>query len=406
MKQNINKNGNAGAAENTRKNSFLTMFVCIFLAIVLVFGIVVGAIVMLRDSRACAKYDGVMVDEGVTVYLASRYKTLYLQSLTSSGVNAMDSPVFWAKDAGDGKTYGELFNEGLKEYVASVIVGNHIFESYSSYTAEDAMVVARTIEEILELKAGGSVAEFNRLTERFGFEYTDFELATEMMYKAQKAQSLVYGADGTNLKNFPEQCEEYLGKYVHVSLLFLRDSTKLVKDDNGIVDEVPLTDDEKATRRETARILREAIEARRTESADEGWITPEMFELYLKSSDGDSEMYSKGYYFRIGASATAEFASEYPEIVEAALSLEMGEYAEADCNIGTCFIYRYEPKEGAYSDSNNLFFSDFYVDASDYFYTETLRELSVLVEFTELYYAIDTVAVPKNYEFYVKSWKK
>jgi hypothetical protein len=117
-------------------------------------------------------------------------------------------------------------------------------------------------------------------------------------------------------------------------------------------------------------------------------------------------MYEKGYYFRAESETTAEFAGEFPEIVERALTMKKSEYAEVECSIGTCFIYRYEPKKGAYTDKDNLFFSDFYSDASDYLYRESLRELSVLVEFRDAYFALDTLSIPKNYEFYVKVWKK
>ena len=388
-----------------QKNRFLTIFICISLAIVLVFGGVFGTMVFLRDARAVVKYDGVIADEGAVIYLASRYKTMYLSSLVASGVEAYDSPLFWQKNSGDGKTYGELYNEGLKEYIASVIIANHIYDSYTSYSSEDKRRVAESVAEILNLKAEGSVAKFNELTEKFGFDFSDFEEASQLLYKAQMAQSVVYGADGSNLSSFPEECEKFLGEYSHVSLLFLREHTKIVKDENGVMEEVALTSEEKARRKEIATTLRNAIKAREEESSD-GWITPEMFELFLKESDGDKEMYEKGYYFRAESETTAEFAGEFPEIVERALTMKKGEYAEVECSIGTCFIYRYEPKKGAYTDKDNLFFSDFYSDASDYLYRESLRELSVLVEFRDAYFALDTLSIPKNYEFYVKVWKK
>ena len=169
--------------------------------------------------------------------------------------------------------------------------------------------------------------------------------------------------------------------------------------------EVDLTEEEKAERARVALLLRNAINERNNEG-DGDWITPEMFEAYLPTSDGDKEMHSKGYYFRAEAEKTAEFAEEFPEVVEKALSLKVGEYAEADCDIGTCFIYRYDVKKGAYSDSSNVFFSDFYSDAADSLYSKTLDELSVLVEFRKHFDEIDALSVPKNYEFYVRSWKR
>jgi len=208
------------------KSRFLTTFVCIFLAIVVVFGGVVGVITAVRDARAVAKYSDVMLDEGEVIYLASRYKTMYLASLSSAGIAAGDSPVFWAKKAADGKTYGEHFNEGFREYIASVIVANYLYSSYTSYSTEDQRIVAASIEEILTLKADGSVAKFNELTEKYGFDYMDFEVATEMLYRAETAKSVIYGNGGTGLASFPDECNEFLKKYSHVSLLFVRDATR------------------------------------------------------------------------------------------------------------------------------------------------------------------------------------
>lgn len=373
--------------------------------VVIVFGGVVGMMVVIRDTRAAVKYEAAMADEGTVVFLASRYKTLFLSRLESLGIPAADSKIFFDRKSEEGPTYGELFEKGFREYVASIIIANHIYNSYTSYSLEDKRIVAASIAEVVEHKAGGSISEFNELTKKYGFDYNDFEAGCELLYKAETARTVVYGQNGENLRSFPEECKKYLDGYSHVSLLFIRDETKIVTDEKGVMTEVELTDEEKAERQRVATLLRNAINERVTEG-DGDWITPEMFETYLPTSDGDKEMHSKGYYFRAEAEKTLEFAEEFPEVVETALSLKIGEYAEAECEIGTCFIYRYEVKDGAYSDSENLFFSDFYSDAADALYRETLDELSVLVEFRAHFDAIDALSVPKNYEFYVRSWKR
>ena len=405
MDKNKNSIKNENGTQRKKKNSFLTTFVCIFLAIALLFGGVVGVMIAVRDSRAAVKYDSVMADDGTVIYLASRYKTLFLSTLTSMGISASDSDIFFERMSDEGITYGELYERGLKEYISSIIIANYLFQSYTSYTTEDKMIVAASIEEVLKYKADGSIAVFNSLTEKYGFDYHDFEAGTELLYKAETAQRVIYGEGGSNLVSFPNECNEFLKKYNRVSLLFIRDTTKLVTEENGDIKEVELTEEEKATRLQATKTLSDAIKARK-EGSDADWITPEMFEKYLETSDGDKNMHAKGYYFRGGAEKTAEFAEEFPEIVEASLALEMGEYAEVKCSIGTCFIYRYETKDGAYADADNVFFSDFYADAADYLYSESLTQLASLVEFREAYGMIDTLSVPKNYEFYVKSWKR
>ena len=131
-----------------------------------------------------------------------------------------------------------------------------------------------------------------------------------------------------------------------------------------------------------------------------------MFEIYLKKSDGDANMHSKGYYFNRNAETTAEFAVEFPEIVEAALSMDMYEYLKVDCSIGVCYIYRYDTVDGAYSDKDNQFFSDFYSDASEYLFSDILLTLGEEVKFSDSYAEIDLISIPFNEDFYVKAWKK
>ena len=77
-------------------------------------------------------------------------------------------------------------------------------------------------------------------------------------------------------------------------------------------------------------------------------------------------MYGVGYYFNPSAAATAEFTSVFPEIVEKSYEMGMGDYVMVECSIGVCFIYRYAVEMGSYSDTQNPFFSDFYLDAADY----------------------------------------
>ncbi len=394
------------------KNRFLVIFISIFLAVVLTFGGVLGLISILKNARAVVKYDGVYIDRGSAVYLASYYKLQYIRALRLSGVDAKDTDSFWKSTDESGKTYSELFSESFCEYVASIAVANALFSSYSSYTSLDKKTVTQSCEEILKYHAADSVSTFNDKCEKYGFDYNDFLNAAELIYKAQRAEDVIYGRDGSNLSNFPEECEKYLSTYSHVSLLFIRTEDVLVRDEEGniIYDDAgnptvrPLIDEEKAERAETMAVLDAAIEAKK--NGADGQITPQMFDLYLKKSDGDPGMYEKGYYFHSSAETTAEFSLEFPEIVEASLSMSENEYTRVDCSIGVCYIYKYPVASEAYADSENLFFSDFFSDAADYLYGEALYELSSEVTIKSEFYEIDFVNIPVIENFYVKEWKK
>lgn len=387
------------------KNRFLTIFVGIFLAVVLVLGTVLGIVVGVKNARAVVRYGNVTIDEQTVNYLVSYYKMLYLKELNLSGIKASDRESFWQSVAEDGKSYGEHFEDAAREYIASVAAAADIYLSYATYTPDDKLAVALTCEEILKYKAKGDVSLFNEKCEKFGFTYEDFTNAAALLYKAQRAETILYGEEGENLKNFPEECEKYFGTYSHVALLFLRDETLIatddegnyIKDSDGNVVFRDMTEGERAEREALAEEIRGKISA--------GSMTADDFESYLEKSDGDEQMNESGYYFNPNATATALFAENYAEVVERATAMQIGEYAEVDTAVGTCFIYKYERKAGAYAEEDNPFFSDFYADAVPYLYAEVLRELTPEVKFKDSYDAINVTAIPMIEEFYIREFK-
>ncbi len=395
-------------AKSAVQNRFLTRFVCIFLAVVLVFGGAMAVMVGIREARAVVKYENVSMDEGVTKFFISRFKTIYLASLNSEGVSARDTKSFWASLDSEGVSYGERFQTEAKSYLASIVAANRIFKTYSALSADDKSCISKTVAEVLNYMADGSVEKFNKIADPYGFDYGDFERATEMLYCAEKASMVIYGTDGSNLSSSPELCAEYLNMYSHVHLAFVRTETKLVitEDESGKLTEqiYALTAEEKAERAARIEEITTLIENRKAGN-DEPWISLSTFEHLQKSYDSDPEMLDTGYYFKENATYTAEFREEFSAVVDKAYEMKIGEYARVDLPIGVCFIYRDEPDALAYADSSNVFLSDFYQDGADYFYAEALLELSKSVEFKALYdKQIDPVSIPKNTELYVRSW--
>lgn len=372
------------------KNRFLTTFICIFIAAVLVLGGALGLATGIKSARAVAVCGNVTVDEGTANYLASYYKMLYIRSLRTAGVDASDSKAFWDSKSDGGVSYGELFESSFKDYLASLIAAADIYLSYSTYTADDKLRVAETCDEILKYKANGSVTEFNDTAEEYGFDFTDFQNAAALIYKARLAEKVIYGENGENMRNYPDLCEEFLKEYSHVSLIFIKTGGDL-------------TASELAERQSAIETLTAAIEAK--ENGGDLQITPQMFEGYLANSDGDPVMYERGYYFRLGAEKTAEFASALPEVVEASLEMQIGEYRRTEYSEGVCFIYKYEPEEGAYDDKDNVFFSDFLADAATYHYDKVLSELIPTVTFRDRYSNISPLSVPVINDYYIREFK-
>lgn len=394
--------------EKPKKNRFLIIFICIFLSAVIVLGGVFGTIAAVRESRSVAKYGDTYLDKGAAVYLAAYYKYRYIDLLKQQGINAYDSSLFWQKEAEEGKSYADALRESFEEYVSALLVANAIYDSYADFNKSEKEKVKAAAEAMLRYSsAAGSRESFDSLCEIYGFDYDGFLLAAEYLYKADSAMSAMYGEDGSGISSSTEECERYLATYTHVDLMFIRLEDTFVRDDEGNIsydsDGVaitrPLTAEELAERQDIVSKMRTYI--------SENTVTVETFEYYLEKSDGDSDMYDVGYYFNQNAETTGEFSEVFSEVVDKAYGMEIGEYAEVECPAvgGVCFIYKYNVAEGAYANSDNPFFSDFYSDAVSYIYPIVLTELSADAELRDSFYEIDIVSLPRlSEEFIIKSW--
>ena len=397
------------STKKPRKNKFLIIFVCIFVSALVAFGGVFGIIRLLKEKNSVAKYDGVYLDEGAARYLASYYKLQYKEFLRGEGVVAYDSELFWEEKAEDGKTYGEHLTESFGEYLSSLLVAVRLYEQVGSYTREEKEYVKSRAEGVLENSAaGGSVEKYNELSEPLGFDYDDFLCASEYLYKASLARTLLYGADGSGISADYSACEKYLNTYSHVALMFISLERVYIKDQSG---NFTYDDDGNAKWRELTQSEREEREA--TVEKLRGYIsggnmTPEAFENYLAMSDVPDDMYEQGYYFNPSAEATIEFAEKFSEVVDASYGMKIGEYKEAEAPEigGVCFIYKYDTASLAYLDTENVFFSDFYRDASTYTYLSVISELSKEVTLTDSFYEMDIVKESKIIptELIVSSW--
>jgi len=400
------------AKENApKKNRFLLIFICIFLSITVLVGGGAAIAVSIINANAVARYGGVRINEGVASYLAASYKRTFLGTLEASGVNAYDSESFWEKKGADGVTYGELLSASFKDYLASLLSANAVYLEYGSWGADEKRAVRESCEERMTYVTG-TKEKFNEIAAPMGFDYSDFISASELLYRADKAEEVVYGKEGSRLTSFTEDCEKYLATYSHVALIFIRQGDLLLRDEegnivytDGVAETRPQTAEEREKREAAIKRLRELIAAVGDPLANE-MISEETFVHYMRESDGDPDMYTSGYYLRSGAVATEELRGEFPEVVGAALEMEIGEYREVACPAidGVCFIYRYAPTSGAYF-TDNKFLTDFYKNAPSYLFPLVLGELSGGVIYSKDFDPSFIVTIPKNKDLYVKQWK-
>ncbi|MBO7303864.1 MAG: hypothetical protein J6V09_01400 [Clostridia bacterium] len=400
----------ATAMVKQTKYRFLTIFVCVFLSLVAVLTVTLGTISAHKSRNAVAKYNGQTMDTEVASFFASYYKYRFMSALSASGVVGVeDSPGFWNKKGDDGETYGDQLRAGVEEYIKQVLVANYLYDNYTNLTSTDRKKISEACEELLTYRANGKKDEFNKLVSDYGFSYSSLCEASMMLYKASMAERVIYGVDGSNVKNFPTLAESYLKKYSHVYLIFIRTESKFVYEngnrvmgDGGEYLTEPLTDEEKADREKVISEMRDAISA--LESGVGASMSEEMFFTYQAAHDeGDEDMYADGYYFHESSAFTYEFASALGEVVDKSLNMKVGEYGEVVLDFGVCFIYKDVPTTAAYASGlNEACFTDFYSDASAYLFNETVLSLSKDAKIKDKFFNIDIVNMPYNHEYLPK----
>ena len=394
----------AKTEEYKPKRKFLTIFICIFVALVVVLGAALGIISSIKKSKALVSFKGVIMSEEVASYFVTRYKYEYMSELRRAGANPNDSYAFWNKDAGNGKSYGEILEARTRNYVAQILICNYLFDKYGNLTAEERDLISDEVEAYLNNQADGSKATFNDKAAKMGFSYSSFKEATEMYYKYLAAATIFCGANGENMKNQPELVKESISEYSHVKLLFIRTETTYVLDDKGNRVTEPggaykmrdLTDEEKAGRALLISRIDSQIDA--FNSTQDNAMSDVAFENYLKNNDeGDPSMHSSGYYFREGTGFSEAFEKDYPTITEKVYELTVGKYGKAELDFGVCYIYKYEPSVNDLEvDALEECFSDFYTNLALKFFVNTLDEYMPDVSFKDSFNEINVLDVPCN----------
>lgn len=397
--------------QKTLRRKFLLIFVCIFVSILLVFGAVLGIASAIKKSRSVVSFKGITMDEEVASFFVTQYKYNFMSMLSASGVkNVEDTLGFWNKVSENEKTYGELLTAGAYEYIKQIMATNYIYDRYASLSKSDKAVISTAVEETLTYKAGGNENTFNKAVSEYGFSYSSYKTAVTMLYKATLAQTIVCGSNGENLENGSQSIkeyitvEEYLSRFSHVKLLFIRTDTTFVldnsgnriKNSDGSYQLRNLTDEEKEQRQSLISEIRGHISAIGSGEAEMGAT---MFDYYLQNNDeGDPDMRSNGYYFNENSEYTQVFTSVYEDIVNTSYELQIGEFGEAEVDFGVCFIYKYETSESDLEKSTlEVCFRDFYSDLSGVFFDKLLADFTPHVEFSKKMDNVDVLKLPYNY---------
>lgn len=363
------------------KKIFL-IFTALFLGCILIVGIVFGTIAIVKGSGSVMKYKGIYLDEGVANYLSASYKNDFINTYACT-----DSEEFWNSLSFGNKTNGEILEESTEEYLKHVLIGSYLFDRNSKLTKDDKAVIDKAIDEVLAYRADGSVERFNEIGAAMGFDFKDFKKAAELLYKYEMAELIIFGYEGVSLAmgGFDAECNEYFkNNYSKVRLMIIR------------------TDNES----ESGTALAKVADIR--EKINDGRMNEEAFLWHIQNEyPTNTPNDTDGYYFSKNSSYSKQFIDDAlvlkdgaDKIVDIALSMDEGEYAECELSYGVCFIYKCElgnSEDGAYNSSSlERFFEDFYKLAVPYVYIKTTEVFIPDVKVKDRYKSDYVISQPVN----------
>ena len=363
------------------KSRLFIIIIAAILAVILIFGAVFGTIALVTELTAVVSYNGVTLTEGVASYLASTFKASY---------KAVE---------------GESLEDATERYIRAVVTAASLFDRHSQLSDEDNEWIETNVREVLDYKAGNDKAAFNTKAAEMGFTYDDFVSATRLIYKANKAKTAIYGAEGTKLayQSNVHLCEDYLATYAHAKIIFIRTKDRFAIDENG--NRIPGDDgDDMLIPLDPAEIearLADIAEIESLMAAANAGTGVQMsliaFNNYYDKYNDDPANKEDGYYFSPNSSFTAEYYEEYPNLIEKIFNMNIGEWGTSKDGDTVCAIYRYGAIPYDYLNSAmEPFFTDFYADSADYLFAESLETLSKEVNVKDSYREINVAALKKN----------
>ncbi len=372
-----------------KRNKTLIIAVAAFISLVLILGGVLLTVTLVKNSKYVASYDGFGMDEKTAKYFASVYKQFYIAGLPSDA-RAEDTPEFWAKIPEGGKrSYGEDLKAGYEDFIRTILAANSVFSAASSLNSSMKEDIAHDIEIVMsDYAINNNTDAFNAAVSKYGFDYEALKSAAELWYRYKNACASLYGAGGEFIS--VAGAEEYLSEYSYVKIIFV-DDDKLAQNKDGIRDNIAALSQAVKTHGETG-------------GEGAGSVTPEMFSANMKYNSVSIEGgVACEYYFHENSDWTVKIGNTNEDIhavVETAITMKVGEFAEADYPNGKCYIYKCEPQRGAYANTDyEIYFEDFYTDAAEYLYQKTIKLSTESVKLKESFYSIDIISIPQNYSY-------
>ena len=293
----------------------------------------------------CGNYS---IDEDDFTYYLSMYKGKFAKMYSDFS----DTDAFYSTVIDDEGTTTEkyLFDMAV-DSVKMTLAGNVLFDEYELELVDSVYdAVDEYIDGLIEDYAGGDEDAFAEAIGQYGI---DRDALREIYLRDERVAALLeFMLDSGEIEVTDDERTEYLAdNYVRVRHIYVNTKYKYSTDEDGYIiysadgyaQTEPLTDEELSKKN--------ALVAAIDESLASGGDFEEVYEGLSEDT-----LYANGYYFKL----TTDFI---PEVVDAAFSLDVGEWVKVESEYGMHYVMRLEMDENPWANDANSDFFDGFDDA-------------------------------------------
>ena len=312
----------------------------------------------------CGAGDAVMSFRGaeITENEYQFYLATYKSNFRSAYTDFKDTEAFYTSVlTEDGMTAGEYLNDAVRHNVQMTLICDALFDEYGLKLDR---AVTDTIDEYLAdfitEYSGGSKTAFNQALSQYG---VNASMLREIYLRDERASALfahLFGSGGEMALDDSDRAAYLNENYVRVRHIYVNDKYTYAYDEdgypiydtNGTHQITGLNSDEAAAKAE----LIDAIDT----ALGEGGAFEEVY-----AAMSEDQYYKNGYYL------TRTTSGFVPEVMDAAFSLEVGEYEKVVSDYGTHYVMRMEMDASPWDeDANADFFENYDGVVADAMFTD------------------------------------
>lgn len=337
-------------------------------------------------GQTAMTYGKTEISENTFRYWLSYYKNIYL----STYKDIQNTAESFSTVLENGQTAEEYLYQQTVENIKMTLICMELFRQNGlSLSASLEQQIDDYIDDLLKEYAGGSKKTLNAALSTYGVNMTMLRDIYRDQEKSGALFSYMYGENGTMVVTESDYASYYTDNYCHIRHIYVNNQYYYVTDENGN----SVFNDKGYV--ETAEMSVE-------ETAEKQKIIDAIDEALADGTDFDTvyETYSEDQYYPNGYYLTRDI-DFIDEVVDAAFSLEIGEWQKVESDYGVHYINRLPLDANAYSDEDN---ADFFPDYENTVKTELfvayirsfLDDVIVNQDIIEQYTITDS---PVNYRF-------